>query len=68
VLLALVRQPDARLRDVANEVGVTERAAQRIVHDLVEEGYLGTPPRRTAATSTRSTPDAHSATQWSSRT
>lgn len=40
VLLALARRTDARLRDVADEVGITERAAQAIVHDLVEEGYL----------------------------
>ena len=40
VLLAIHRQPDARLRDVADTVGITERAAQRIVNDLVETGYL----------------------------
>lgn len=40
VLLCIARNPDARLRDVASEVGITERAAQRIVADLVTEGYL----------------------------
>lgn len=40
VLLAIARDPEARLRDVASEVGITERAAQRIVSDLVEAGYL----------------------------
>jgi predicted transcriptional regulator len=40
VLLAIVQDPDARLRDVADTVGVTERAAQRIVADLVDTGYL----------------------------
>jgi DNA-binding MarR family transcriptional regulator len=40
VLLCLARDPDARLRDVAADVGITERAAQRIVADLVEAGYL----------------------------
>ncbi len=40
VLLCLARDPGARLRDVADEVGITERAAQRIVADLVEAGYL----------------------------
>ncbi len=40
VLLCVARDPDARLRDVAEAVGITERAAQRIVADLVEEGYL----------------------------
>ena len=29
-----------RLRDVAATVGITERAAQRIVTDLVEAGYV----------------------------
>jgi DNA-binding MarR family transcriptional regulator len=40
VLLALQRDPQARLRDVADTVGITERAAQRIVTDLVEAGYV----------------------------
>jgi predicted ArsR family transcriptional regulator len=40
VLLALNRDPDSRLRDVAATVGITERAAQRIVTDLVEAGYV----------------------------
>ncbi len=40
VLLCLTRDPSARLRDVAGVVGITERAAQRIVADLEEGGYL----------------------------
>lgn len=40
VLLALQRNPEARLRDVAATVGITERAAQRIVTDLVNAGYV----------------------------
>ncbi|WP_405730825.1 transcriptional regulator [Streptomyces sp. NBC_01537] len=40
VLLELARQPDARLRDVAVHAGITERAAQGIVADLVAGGYL----------------------------
>jgi predicted transcriptional regulator len=40
VLLALQRDPEMRLRDVADTVGITERAAQRIVTDLVEAGYV----------------------------
>ncbi len=40
VLLAIARDPNARLRDVAAEVGVTERAAQAIVADLEAGGYL----------------------------
>ena len=40
VLTVLARDPDARLRDVAEQVGITERAVHRIVTELVEEGYL----------------------------
>ena len=40
VLLCLTRDPDMRLRDVADSVGVTERAVQRIVAELVDAGYL----------------------------
>src|ERR687895_974209 len=40
VLLCLARDPGIRLRDVAEHVGITERAAQRIVADLVADGYV----------------------------
>ena len=40
VLLCIERDPEARLRDIAETVGITERAAQRIVSDLVEAGYV----------------------------
>ena len=40
VLLCISRDPDVRLRDVAEMVGITERAVQRIVADLVEAGFL----------------------------
>jgi predicted transcriptional regulator len=40
VLIVLARDPTARLRDVAVAVGITERAAQKIVADLVAEGYV----------------------------
>jgi predicted ArsR family transcriptional regulator len=40
VLLAVAQNPDIRLRDVADDVGITERAAQRILSDLVETGYV----------------------------
>lgn len=40
VLLCIASDPEMRLRDVAHRVGITERAAQRIVADLVTEGYL----------------------------
>jgi DNA-binding MarR family transcriptional regulator len=40
VLLAIAREPTARLRDIAASVGITERAAQGIVADLEADGYL----------------------------
>ena len=40
VLLSIAADPAIRLRDVAEKVGITERAAQRIVADLIEAGYL----------------------------
>ena len=42
VLLCLAETPDIRLRDVAEHVGITERAAQRILADLVDAGYVTT--------------------------
>ena len=40
VLVCIAGDPDTRLRDVADRVGITERAVQAIVNDLVAEGYL----------------------------
>ena len=40
VLLCISRNPDMRMREIAEQVGITERAAQRIVGDLVSEGYV----------------------------
>lgn len=39
-LLTIADQPDARLRDLAESLGVTERTAFGIVADLVEGGYV----------------------------
>ena len=36
VLLCVAENPNVRLRDVAAQVGITERAAQRIVSELEE--------------------------------
>lgn len=36
----IARDPEVRLRDIAANLDITERAAQRIVTELVEEGYL----------------------------
>jgi DNA-binding IclR family transcriptional regulator len=40
VLLCIAADPEVRLRDVAAKVGITERATQRIVADLLSAGYL----------------------------
>ena len=40
VLVVLAREPDLRLRDVAELIGITERAVKRIVRDLHTAGYL----------------------------
>jgi len=40
VLLCVAHDPGIRLRDIAAAVGITERAAHRIVSELVEEGYV----------------------------
>ncbi|MCH6257568.1 winged helix-turn-helix domain-containing protein [Puniceicoccaceae bacterium K14] len=40
VLLSLYRNPDSTLRDVANQVGITERAVQKIVAELEAANVL----------------------------
>jgi uncharacterized membrane protein len=40
VLLCVANDPGIRLRDIADAVGITERAAHKILSDLVEEGYV----------------------------
>ena len=40
VILCLQRNATVRLRDVADTVGITERATQRIVSDLADAGYV----------------------------
>lgn len=40
VLFCIHHDPDIRLRDIAHSVGVTERAAQRILNELHEVGVL----------------------------
>lgn len=40
VLVLIARDPAIRLRDVAERVGITERAVQRIVADLEAGQYL----------------------------
>lgn len=40
VLLCIANDPDARLRDIADSVGITVGSAQRIVADLIEGGFV----------------------------
>ena len=40
VLLCVADDPNSRLRDIAAVVGITERAAHRLVAELVEDGYI----------------------------
>jgi DNA-binding MarR family transcriptional regulator len=40
VLEVIARDPTIRLRDIAVEVGITERTAAQIVGDLEQAGYL----------------------------
>jgi len=40
VLICIARDPEIRLRDVAVNVGITERAVQRLVADLVASGHI----------------------------
>ncbi|MBM83788.1 MAG: ArsR family transcriptional regulator [Planctomycetaceae bacterium] len=40
VLLCLARDPTMRMRDIASEVGITERAIQHIISELEEAGYV----------------------------
>lgn len=39
-LLAIADQPDVRLRDLADTLGVTERTAYGVVADLTDAGYV----------------------------
>ena len=40
VLLAVARDPDLRLRDIADDLGITVGSAQRILSDLVAAGFV----------------------------
>jgi DNA-binding MarR family transcriptional regulator len=45
VLVHVHRNPDARIRDIAAAIGITERATLNILRDLEEGGYLKRVPR-----------------------
>ena len=40
ILVVLSREPSRRIRDLASEVGITERAVQRILAELIHDGIL----------------------------
>lgn len=40
VLICIAEDSEIRIRDIATRVGITERAAQGIVADLVKAGYV----------------------------
>jgi len=40
VLLLIAQHPDARIRDLADSAGITERTAQTIVTELEHAGYI----------------------------
>jgi DNA-binding MarR family transcriptional regulator len=40
VFLCIAKNSDFRLRDIADVVGITERATHRIVADLVDAGFV----------------------------
>ena len=40
VFVCVAQDPSMRMRDIADAVGITERAAHRILSELVDEGYV----------------------------
>jgi DNA-binding MarR family transcriptional regulator len=40
VLIYLTKQPQTTTREIAQEVGVTERAIQKVIYDLEADGYI----------------------------
>lgn len=40
VLVAISREPELRQREIAELVGITEGAVQRILHELESDGYV----------------------------
>lgn len=39
-LICIAREPEIRLRDLGDQLGITERAAHRIVVALADAGYI----------------------------
>jgi DNA-binding MarR family transcriptional regulator len=65
VLLAIAAEPDILLREIAQRVGITERATHRIVAELGDAGYLKVTKvgRRNTYTVVRDRPLRHPAEQ-----
>jgi predicted transcriptional regulator len=40
VLVLIAQSPNIRMREIASNLGITERAVQRIVDDLTSNGYI----------------------------
>ena len=40
VLVFLSRNPEARVKEIAEEIGITERSTQSILHELEEANYI----------------------------
>ena len=40
VLISIAENPGVRTRDIAERIGITERATQRIVAELEQAGYI----------------------------
>lgn len=40
VLVCIANDPEVRLRDIAERIGITERAVHRIVVELADAGYV----------------------------
>lgn len=40
VLIEVFRHPEATVREISEQAGLTERQAHRVLGDLVSEGYL----------------------------
>jgi hypothetical protein len=56
VLVCIARDPAIRLRDIGDRVGITERAAYRIVAELAGAGYI---TRKRAGRRNHYTSNAH---------
>ncbi len=40
IFLSLAKTPEILIKDLADEIGITERAVQRIIAELAKEGYI----------------------------